>query len=168
MLDLSGGGSVATDDGSTRSGKRSTKRAASSSRSSTMRKSSSNVKKDMDKKKADDDDGLSEAAKEAKAKLLEPSYFVDFLRDDIYDEDGVMVAEAPKIYELGESMASLTDRANMFLEKFNEEMPGKRMDLILFKDAMKHLMRVSRIVGTPRGNLLFVGVGGSGKQSLTR
>jgi len=166
MLDLNNGGSIASDDPSTKQARK-TKRSASS-RSATRK---STTKKDLEGKKGkpvDEDEGLSEAAKAAKAKLLEPSYFVDFLRDDIYDEDGVLTAEAPKIYELGESMTSLIDRANMFLEKFNEEMPSKRMNLVLFEDAMRHLMRVSRIIGTPRGNLLFVGVGGSGKQSLTR
>ena len=37
------------------------------------------------------------------ADIQEECFFVDFLRDDEYDEDGVMVNEAPKIYELGES-----------------------------------------------------------------
>ncbi|KAJ3215607.1 Dynein heavy chain 6, axonemal [Dinochytrium kinnereticum] len=54
-----------------------------------------------------------------------------------------------------------------YLEEYNVTL-SKDVRLIFFLDAQQHITRISRIIRQPRGNALLVGVGGTGKQSLTR
>eukprot|EP00698_Gefionella_okellyi_P007648 TRINITY_DN186_c0_g2_i1.p1 TRINITY_DN186_c0_g2~~TRINITY_DN186_c0_g2_i1.p1 ORF type:complete len:2597 (+),score=793.21 TRINITY_DN186_c0_g2_i1:164-7954(+) len=69
-------------------------------------------------------------------------------------------------YELLSDQDKLVPMMIEFLDDFN--LGGKEMKLVFFRDALEHITRIHRIIRQPRGNALLVGVGGSGRQSLTR
>jgi len=94
--------------------------------------------------------------------------FVDFLREDVKDEEGTILEAAPKVYEAIGSMEKLRQRCYQLLDDYNTKYASKKMPLVLFDDALKHLTRISRAIQMQRSSALLVGVGGSGKQSLTR
>ncbi|KAL2078484.1 hypothetical protein ACEWY4_026169 [Coilia grayii] len=67
----------------------------------------------------------------------------------------------PKYFPV-ENWGSLNKLLMEALDGYNE------VNAVLFEDAMSHICRINRILESPRGNALLVGVGGSGKQSLSR
>jgi dynein heavy chain, axonemal len=100
--------------------------------------------------------------------LLTSYLFADFQREDKYDEYGELIEVAPFVYEAVPDIESIRKRVYTKMEGYNEKFPSKKMNLVIFDDALRHLLRITRILNSPRGNCLLVGVGGSGKQSLTK
>ena len=65
-------------------------------------------------------------------------------------------------------METLKLRLEDALEMYNMEPKFLNMNLVLFDDAIRHVCRIHRVIKQPRGNLMLVGIGGSGRQSLSR
>ena len=72
------------------------------------------------------------------------------------------------VYEEVKDLDALKEGLDIKLEDYNMEPGFLQMNLVMFRDAMRHCCRIQRIIRQPRGNALLVGVGGSGRQSLTR
>lgn len=106
----------------------------------------------------------------ANSAVQQKNLFVDFLREapESEDPDVEIDPESVKIYEKVPSFEVLREVLMDQMQQYNETIRGSKMDLVLFEDAMRHIVRISRILRTNRGSALLVGVGGSGKQSLTK
>ena len=70
------------------------------------------------------------------------------------------------VYDMANKLSDVKDKANQALNEYNEA--NTRMDLVLFDDPVKHVCRITRIITKPSGHSMLVGVGGSGKQSLSK
>ena len=92
----------------------------------------------------------------------------DFMRPDVVNEDGELEEEAPFVYEACPSNEYIKDHCVAKLEHYNEKNPAKKMALVIFDDALAHLLRLCRTINAAAGSAMLVGVGGSGKTSLTR
>ncbi|KAM9362199.1 LOW QUALITY PROTEIN: dynein axonemal heavy chain 1 [Symphorus nematophorus] len=72
-----------------------------------------------------------------------------------------------KVYILIQDKEKLVKVVEEYMEDYNQTSTTK-LKLVLFMDAVEHVCRISRILRQPLGNALLLGVGGSGRQSLTK
>uniref|UniRef100_A0A6Q2Z4C9 Dynein, axonemal, heavy chain 6 n=1 Tax=Esox lucius TaxID=8010 RepID=A0A6Q2Z4C9_ESOLU len=97
---------------------------------------------------------------------LEPSYFVtkpiifgDFIK--------VGAEKSERLYEDLTDLDKIRAVLQDYLDDYNMTF-SKETKLVFFQDAIEHVSRIARMIRQERGNALLVGVGGTGKQSLTR
>ncbi|KAF6265404.1 dynein heavy chain 6 [Scenedesmus sp. NREL 46B-D3] len=94
----------------------------------------------------------------AAAAALRGVLFADFLQPG-----GAEAARYQEAADTGKLLKAVEDA----LADYNAQVKT-RLDLVLFGYAAEHICRINRIIKQPYGNALLVGVGGSGRQSLTR
>uniref|UniRef100_A0A667W9Y7 Dynein axonemal heavy chain 6 n=1 Tax=Myripristis murdjan TaxID=586833 RepID=A0A667W9Y7_9TELE len=109
---------------------------------------------------------LSEMASKYFGFNLEPTYFVtkpiifgDFIK--------VGAEKADRVYEDLTDMEKIKAVLQDYLDDYNMTF-SKETKLVFFQDAIEHVSRIVRMIRQEKGNALLVGVGGTGKQSLTR
>ncbi|DBA03742.1 TPA: hypothetical protein N0F65_004159 [Lagenidium giganteum] len=73
----------------------------------------------------------------------------------------------PKVYEEISDVEKLQAQIEEYLNDYNSESSAP-MNLVMFMNAIEHVSRIARVIRQPQGNALLLGVGGSGRQSLTR
>ena len=61
----------------------------------------------------------------------------------------------------------LTKACEYQLSDFNQMNSQRKMNLVLFEAAIEHCAKINRIISTQFGHALLMGVGGSGRKSLT-
>nr|XP_034179953.1 dynein heavy chain 2, axonemal [Osmia lignaria] len=72
------------------------------------------------------------------------------------------------IYEDLTDIAAMRTHIENQMDEYNASTGVVRLNLILFRYAIEHICRIVRVISQPRGNMLLVGIGGSGRQSLSR
>ncbi|XP_075717900.1 dynein axonemal heavy chain 6 [Rhinoderma darwinii] len=109
---------------------------------------------------------LSEMSSKHFGVQIDPIYFVT---NPIIFGDFIKIGadKADRVYEDLTDMEKIRSVLQDYLDDYNMT-NTKDVKLVFFQDAIEHVSRIARMIRQERGNALLVGVGGTGKQSLTR
>lgn len=109
-------------------------------------------------------------------KSLMKEISLEFFESTIVEKDETLMfgdfmifgqAKEDRAYDEIKDIVKLKSILNDYLQDFNAS-TGKEMKLILFQDAVEHILRLARLLRAERGNGLLVGLSGMGKQSIAR
>jgi dynein heavy chain, axonemal len=101
------------------------------------------------------------------AELSNVYFRVRFEHDDLFVNGHLLFGDllkldSTKYYEEIKDINKLKSTLLEFLEDYNIS-AMRKMNLVFFEDAIEHIARISRVLRQPRGNMMLIGVGGSGK-----
>ena len=103
--------------------------------------------------------------------LAQPCLHCDFMKINFYDEEEETTNKVLKpdirYYENVETYEEVKKFLDSSLDAY-KDLEGQAMNLVFYDECIDHLLRIHRILRIQNGNALLVGVGGSGKQSLTK
>uniref|UniRef100_A0A2K5C589 Dynein axonemal heavy chain 12 n=1 Tax=Aotus nancymaae TaxID=37293 RepID=A0A2K5C589_AOTNA len=85
--------------------------------------------------------------------------FGDYMNPDLEGDERLYI-EIPNTHHFN-------DVVDQCLDEYNQT-HKTRMNLVIFRYVLEHLSRICRVLKQSGGNALLVGLGGSGRQSLTR
>ncbi|XP_060544998.1 dynein axonemal heavy chain 12 [Pantherophis guttatus] len=85
--------------------------------------------------------------------------FGDYMNPDLEGEE--------RLYYEIPSIQMFNDVVELCLDEYNQT-HKTRMNLVIFRYVLEHLSRICRVLKQSGGNALLVGMGGSGRQSMTR
>ena len=87
-------------------------------------------------------------------------------KPEVVCSDFMVPGADPRVYE-EVNVQELQSTIEEYLSEYNAE-SKQPMYLVIFGDAMLHVVKIARVLRQPSGHALLLGVGGSGRQSLTR
>ncbi|CAM9781524.1 unnamed protein product [Ectocarpus sp. 12 AP-2014] len=79
---------------------------------------------------------------------------------------GTGTIASERLYEECSDLRRVVRQLRHYQDECNIGGNGVEMSLVFFPDAVRHLLRISRILRQPRGNALLIGLAGSGRESL--
>ena len=104
--------------------------------------------------------------KDLVVELLSRNFKMSPDRDELFASlrfgDLLKLSSPVPYYEYIQDKTKLIKGLHESLEEYNMSNSNK-MNLVLFDDALEHVLRIARCLKQPRGHIMLIGVGGSGK-----
>lgn len=69
----------------------------------------------------------------------------------------------PRFYEECSDLRRVVRQLSFYQDEYNIGGNGAEMSLVFFPDAVRHLLRISRILRQPRGNAILIGLAGEAR-----